>query len=204
MREALGAPPRIRRVLEAAAATTHDPEVRRMLLEDRDGRWSTAVREAERLRGSLEGSRGESLTPEQREAYLQDMVRLEALDHRISGGGPRYDANAHRAPADETAAEALELWIDNTSHLSPLGPSGQGREIVRNLLRKMHRGTYDPDRAVRMWEHLTESGAKDYVKHDDERVAWNVKFNKATRKLLAERYARQFEQDVAEGQYAHV
>jgi hypothetical protein len=55
-----------------------------------------------------------------------------------------------------------------------------------------------------MWEHLTESGAKDYVKHDDERVAWNVKFNKATRKLLAERYARQFEQDVAEGQYAHV
>jgi len=95
----------------------------------------------------------------------------------------------------------LELWIDNTAELSPYGPSGRGHDTVQSLLKKIRSGRYDPDKAPKQWLYLVEWGARDYAKHQPEDGPWNVQFNPATRQALAERYAKQFEQEVAEGQW---
>lgn len=202
LQEAQTAPARTKRILAAAAEKTRHPKVRAMILEDRGGQWSKAVHDAERLSERVGGAVDKvPMTREQLDEYLAAIVRLEALDYVMSHRS-RYSQNAPRGgPVDEAAAEALELWIDNTANLSPGGPSGKGRAIVINLMRKVRKGKYDPALAPKIWMYLVDDGAKDYVKHDDERRPWHVKFNMATRKALAERYARRFEEEVEAGEW---
>jgi hypothetical protein len=199
MQQAMSAPGRTKRILAAAAAKTRHPEVRAMLERDEGGQWSRAVHETDALAERLGGP---PMTEAEHDGYIADLVRLEALDRAMRP--EHYRRNKPRGEVDEAAAEALELWIDNTAELSPAGPRGQGREIVKNLIRKIRKGTYDPKQAPKLWGYLMESGAKHYVKESGERTPWHVKFNTATRAALAERYARQFEQDYEAGEYDHV
>lgn len=110
---------------------------------------------------------------------------------------PRKRANpgrrGHREPGDVHAARELELYIDNTSNLSPWGPRGQGRDIAKNLVRKMRAGKYDPDKAPKLWGYLATSAAKQYAKEYGNPREWATTFTPATRDMVAESLARDFE-----------
>jgi len=107
----------------------------------------------------------------------------------------------HREPADEHAATELVMFIENTSDLSPDGPSGQGHSVLLNALRKWRKGTYDPTMAVRLFEYLTEAGAKRYQKEfgSDSPI-----FNPATRHEAARQLEASFRSSVERGEYDHV
>jgi hypothetical protein len=111
--------------------------------------------------------------------------------------------NARRdAEPDEHAATELLLYIENESDLSPQGPSGQGRSIAQNLLRKMAKGKYDHALAPKLWLYLVESGGKRYSKEfgGGERE-WSRTFTPATRDVVAQALADQFRDAVAAGEY---
>lgn len=111
----------------------------------------------------------------------------------------------HRESADEQAATELVLYIENTSDLSPDGPSGQGRSVLLNALRKWKRGTYDPEKAVKLFEYLTEAGAKRYaIEMGSSPKEWSTMFNPATRHEAAKQLEASFRSSVKNGEYDHV
>jgi len=111
---------------------------------------------------------------------------------------------AHRAPVDEQAATELVMYIENTSDLSPDGPSGQGRSVLLNALRKWRKKTYDPALAVRLFEYLTEAGAKRYAKEFGSAKEWSTMFTPATRHEAAKQLEASFRSSVENGEYDHV
>jgi hypothetical protein len=112
--------------------------------------------------------------------------------HRIvSAPGPRKRKRKagnprSRGEVDETAATELELFIENDADLY----RQQHVPILQNLWRKMKRGVYDHNKAVKMWSYLVESGAKKYVKEFDAPGAkWHEVFNVPTRERVAQSLA---------------
>lgn len=106
---------------------------------------------------------------------------------------------AHRQPADEHAATELVMFIENESDLSPDGPSGQGRSVLLNALRKWKKGTYDPKLAVKLFEYLAEAGARRYAKEFP-----GVVFNPATRHEAAKQLEASFRNSAENGEYDHI
>lgn len=107
----------------------------------------------------------------------------------------------HRAAVDQHAATELVMYIENTSDLSPDGPSGQGRSVLLNALRKWRNGTYDPELAVRLFGYLADAGAKRYQKEfgSDSPI-----FSPATRHEAAKQLEASFRSSAENGEYDHV
>jgi hypothetical protein len=96
---------------------------------------------------------------------------------------------------DKHGADELELFIDNDGDLY----RQQTTPIIKNLATKMAKGQYDHAKAVKLWGYLMEAGAKKYAKEFGG--TWNLMFSVATRKECAERFAKAFEAQWANGEY---
>lgn len=107
---------------------------------------------------------------------------------------------AHREEADETAADELELYIENDARFSMHG-QGQGRAISVNLWKKWKKGTYDLYQAPKAWSYVVESAAKAYAKEFDSPGNWSRTFNPATRDLVSHRLAKDWEVQAANGEF---
>lgn len=106
-----------------------------------------------------------------------------------------------RSEADEAAATELVLYIENDSKL--WGPNSQGASIRKNIAQKIENGTFDPDKLPKMFEYLTESGAKAYAKDFDRPSNWNKLFTAATRRLAAESMAETYLDELrVQGEYS--
>jgi hypothetical protein len=105
---------------------------------------------------------------------------------------------------DRHAATELVLFIENTADLSLDGPHGQGRSVLLNALRKFRKGTYDPAHAVRLFEYLTESGARRYVQENRSSLPWNQMFSVATRREAARQLSESFRSSAEKGEYDDV
>lgn len=104
---------------------------------------------------------------------------------------------------DEHAANELELYLDNDRRFAPASPEGQGRAIAQNLLKKIKKGTYDHQLAVKGWEHAVDSAAKAYAQEYGERnTPWHKMFNAATRRAVARSLADRFKREVDNGEWA--
>jgi hypothetical protein len=90
---------------------------------------------------------------------------------------------------DRMSEEARELviFIENDADLY----RQQTVLIQQNLLRKMRKGVYDPQKAVKLWMYLMEAGAKKYAKaFDAPGVPWHRTFSMAVRLEAATMMAR--------------
>lgn len=102
---------------------------------------------------------------------------------------------------DEHAANELELYLDNDRRFAPGSPTGQGRAIANNMLRKIKKGVYDHTLAVQGWMHVVESAAKTYTKEFESSLPWNKMFNVATRRAVAQSLADRFKREVEGGEW---
>lgn len=102
---------------------------------------------------------------------------------------------------DEHAANELELYLDNDQRFAPGSPTGQGRAIANNMLRKIKKGVYDHTLAVQGWMHVVESAAKTYTKEFESSLPWNKMFNVATRRAVAQSLADRFKREVEGGEW---
>lgn len=96
---------------------------------------------------------------------------------------------------DHDALE-LRLFIDNDRTLY----HGMYRYIALNLQRKIAKGTYDPEKAVKAWLCLVDAGAKKYIKeHCSKDCRMRDIFPKALRVKVAEDIANHFATEYALG-----
>lgn len=100
-------------------------------------------------------------------------------------------ASSHQAGFDtpESLAVELVLWINNTET-----PYNQLQAVVKNMTRKMAKGTYDRDAAVQGFMYAVESGAKDYAREFGGK--WHEMFPRDIRLLAAEELRDEFEAEV--------
>lgn len=121
--------------------------------------------------------------------------RIDRADFFASYRPPRRlnPARGPRGEADPTGARELELYIDNDADLY----RQQQQPILKNLWRKMVKGTYDFEKSVKLVKYLADNGAKKYAREFGGTSDWSAMFNVPTRlavaRSLAQRYREQLE-----------
>lgn len=136
--------------------------------------------------------------------------RKEALAYLSgAGGGPnnrargtirrnrrnRATGQGGNAP-DRAAATELELFAANTGELY-----GQRQAIEKNLANKVANGKYDRTKSIALWMHWMEAAAKRYAREFGSATAWHRMFPAPTRRLAAEAFALEFEDNYRNGNY---
>jgi len=103
-----------------------------------------------------------------------------------------HTPNARGTTADANAVRELSLYIENDFALIG-APNSKGKSIDGNLRKKVAAGKYDPKLAPTLWGYLIEDGARKYAKEYATPGDWAQMFNAATRKQVAEDFARAWE-----------
>ena len=101
---------------------------------------------------------------------------------------------------DESLADELYIYITNDSNLY--------RQMIlpiwKNLSRKMQKGIYKRDLAIKGMESLTEAGAKGYAKEfgaQDDLNNWYEMFPRNIRKITADDLVTKFESEYESKEY---
>jgi len=81
---------------------------------------------------------------------------------------------------DEHAATELELYADNTAELY-----NQKVAILENLKKRLAKGTYDKEKAIKLWMYWVDAAAKRYAKEFGG--TWSTLFSPTTRLEVARR-----------------
>lgn len=96
-----------------------------------------------------------------------------------------------RNPSDEQ--RELQIYIVNDSDLY----RQRVEPIIKNLAKKMKKGTYDHAKAVKLWMYLADAGAQKYTKEFDTRGASSYGiFTKADRLAVAKELADYYRENV--------
>jgi hypothetical protein len=111
--------------------------------------------------------------------------------HEESGEG--MEERGAAAASDEDSVNELVLYIDNDGDLY----RQQTTSIMKNLAKKILKGTYDSTKAVKLWQYLADSGAQKYTKEfgNGGKTSFGV-FTSADRKEVARELAKTFEASV--------
>lgn len=105
---------------------------------------------------------------------------------------PPLKNEAHAATVgNPDAADELTTFILNNPVLYERGI----KPVILNLRKKMVKGSYNPDLALKLWFYVTTAAAKEYAKEFgmDE---WQQTFNAGTRRDAAEALALHFSQEL--------
>lgn len=142
-------------------------------------------------------------------AGLDGGMKDEAMGGGVPGpmtGTPKLEAG-RATVADSAAADELHLWMVNTGSIWDNKQNTPEvrlkRGIMKNLALKMKKGKYDSSLAPKLWMSLVTAAAKKYVDKygdgPDARV--DTLFNKATRLLVAQELAANFEEKIRGGEF---
>jgi hypothetical protein len=91
-----------------------------------------------------------------------------------------------------TESRELTIWIENDGSLY----RRQTLPIIKNLQKKIAKGTYDPKKALILWKHLADSGAKSYAKEFGG--VYHEMFSVADRKAAAIELAASYDEHLRE------
>ncbi len=120
------------------------------------------------------------------EGMLSDGVGWEIQKGRKS----RHEA---RNEVDEIAARELAIYTTNDGQLY----RQQAQPIILNLAKKIIKGVYDPQLALKLWGYLAEAGAKGYVREFGSRDdKWFEMFPASTRRAAAEEIAEHYQEEL--------
>lgn len=101
---------------------------------------------------------------------------------------------------DEHAATELEMYIDNDGRLYEQMTQG----ILKNLVTRMVKGTFNKELSKKSWANLIEAGAKKYAKEFASPSDWNKIFSVETRKHLVNEYADAFVKKYERGEFNYL
>jgi hypothetical protein len=102
---------------------------------------------------------------------------------------------------DSEETRELDLFIMNDEELY----RRRFMPIILNLKRKMKRGIYDHEKAVKLWMYLVDDAAKEYVKQYGSQTD-DVKdmFPKEARLKVAQELADREKENIEKGEYDEV
>jgi hypothetical protein len=94
-------------------------------------------------------------------------------------------------------AKELALYIENDGVIY----RQRTTQIIDNLKKKVKKGDYDAEKALKLWSILADEGAKKYDKQFGSKdTPWNVLFPKAVRNDAAKLLRDYYEDHVKEGE----
>lgn len=99
---------------------------------------------------------------------------------------------------DKHAAIELETFITNDRELM----LRRLPEFIKNVARKMKRGTYDPVKAIKLWRYLADEGAKKFAQEHGGK--WNEMFTVATRNAVAVELERDYAAQIQDGNWSEI
>ena len=125
----------------------------------------------------------------ERKPYARETLELHVLDAASMAvrSNPRrrirakVRRNPAKQPADNAAARELVLYTTNDADLY----RQQVQPIIKNLARKMQKGVYNAELAVKLWRYLADNGAKKYAKEFATPGEQGLIFTPATRDIAA-------------------
>jgi len=83
---------------------------------------------------------------------------------------------------DTILIKEIVLWTQNSGDLY----NRQYLPICKNLQKKHDKGTYDHDKARKLWGYMADTAVKDYVKQNCSRsTIWHKFASKAERREIA-------------------
>lgn len=127
----------------------------------------------------------------EREAHL----RTPAGEAERQAHNRRTVERLRKNPRNDTAVE-LALFIENDGQIY----RSQTLPIIKNLQRKIAKGTYNPTLALKLWRHLADRGAHDYFKQhgSPHTTTWFQMFSTRDRADAAKLLADTYQEHVAE------
>ena len=93
------------------------------------------------------------------------------------------------------AAKELVLHADNDHHLY----HSSHTPIVKNLSKKMKKGTYHPEKAKKLWQYHADRAAQSYAKHHGDGTPWHKMFSTSDRKAAASHWEDMHRHELHEG-----
>lgn len=97
---------------------------------------------------------------------------------------------------DDDAVHELILYIENDRGLY----RQQHIPIKKNLITKIAKDMYDPQKAIKLMMYLVDAGAKKYAKEFGNPAEWNLTFPKQVRLAVAKNLLEQFEEEAKDGE----
>lgn len=103
----------------------------------------------------------------------------------VSGLGKSIKIGSMPSYKDKDAAREIQLYADNDSQLY----RQRKNPILQNLSRKYIKGTYDIDKAAKLWRNYIDAALQKYHKEFGGRGKWYDLLSVPDRNLLALEYA---------------
>ena len=116
--------------------------------------------------------------PEFEESQFSAYDKIKAIRNRLGEG------------IDAVASRELKLYIENDRDLY----RQQIVPIIKNVQRRMKKGTYDHAKAPKLWMYLVDNGAKKYVKEFGGDVKRD--FPKDLRLSIANEFATEYKAEI--------
>lgn len=138
-------------------------------------KWATHPIAAKYVKGEMNVN--QAMTAAAGHDHSQPSTRAEAT---------RSLARANSQEVDHDGATELALTIENDGNLY----RRRAQPIIKNLAKKMSKGSYNAALATKLWMYLANDGAAQYKKE------YGVNFNVPTRKLVAEKLRDSYEEEV--------
>lgn len=131
--------------------------------------------------------------------WLENQSFFGVID-RLQNSGiiPRQNPARRNPTMDKVAASELEIYISNSRELM----LRRLPEFIKNVARKMKRGTYDPVKSVKLWRYLVDEAAKMYAKEYGGK--WNEMFTVPTRNAVAMELERDYAAQIRDGNWSGV
>jgi hypothetical protein len=125
--------------------------------------------------GAIKKKAAKKSTPK---SYHKD-TKSHNVNIRVVSGMPKYQ--------DEIAAREIQLYADNDSQLY----YQRRKPIILNLQKKYQKGTYDIDKAAKLWRYYIDAALQKYNKEFGSRGdKWFELLSVPDRNLLALDYAK--------------
>lgn len=97
---------------------------------------------------------------------------------------------------DQAAMHDLELYMENERSLY-----NQKMSIIQNIQRRMKKDQYNPALAPKLWMYWVDAGAKAYIKENAPGARVQDMFPKPLREALAKQFAKDYEEQIRNGEY---
>lgn len=94
----------------------------------------------------------------------------------------------------------LLLYLDNDGEIYRT----RTIPVIKNLVRKKIKGTYDPSKAPQAWKYVVEDAAKKYAREFASPGEWNKIFDVQTRREVATYLAGRFDEEYEMGEWDHI
>lgn len=125
-------------------------------------------------------------------AELKTMVRAVVKEHVRKSLAVKEQVEAPRVAGGDEVRE-LVLTITNDYELY----RQQVQPILANLRKKIKKGTYQPELALKLWMYLADSGAKKYAKvHGSPGFPWHKMFPTSVRRQVAKELQDSYEEEL--------